>query len=128
MCFAPFLNALRPLDPNLKYCQFSWFFDFFIFGLEYFDYRNFDNFSFVGTKKKKKKSKKISLVSFILPMYPFVHHISFCNLLFVIFDQIPKFHLWDKKKDPQMNILRSRNFYHQKIWNLSFPTHFRTSS
>ena len=28
MCFAPFLNALRPLDPNLKYCQFSRFFDF----------------------------------------------------------------------------------------------------
>ena len=23
-----FLNALRPLDPNLKYCQFSRFFDF----------------------------------------------------------------------------------------------------
>ncbi len=35
MCFAPFLNALRPLDPNLKYCQFSRFF--------YFSFLDFDN-------------------------------------------------------------------------------------
>ena len=98
MCFAPILNTLRPLDPNLKYCQFSRFFDFW--------YLDFDdstieisttfhlwvsNFFFQKVSSKNSSRKKMRSISRL---------ILFSTSIFVFFLNFPyidvwtNFHLW----------------------------------
>ena len=98
MCFAPFLNALRPLDPNLKYCQFSRFFDF---GFLDFDHSTIEMSTiFHLWVQKIFFSKSITINLFQKKTSPLSRLILFSTLIFVIFlhfsyiDLWENFHLW----------------------------------
>ena len=95
MCFAPFLNTLRPLDPNLNFCQFS---RFLICRFWPFDHRNVDDFSFVSTKTKFQKvssynsfrNKNVRLTRIIL--FPTAILVFSPNFPYI--DLWANFHLW----------------------------------
>ena len=92
MCFAPFLNALRPLDPNLKYCQFSRFFDFWFLDLDNSTIKIstifhlwVPNFFFRKYHHKTLSEKK---------MLPLVCIISFPTAILVFSPNFPYIDLW----------------------------------
>ena len=92
MCFAPFLNALRPLHPNLKYCQFSRFFDFWFMDFDHSTIEMSTIFHlwvprifFQKVSSQTSSRKKWSQSSRL---------ILFSTLIFVIFLHFPYIDLW----------------------------------
>ncbi len=92
MCFAPCLNALRPLDPNLNFCQFSRFsiFDFWILTIRPSKFRRF----FICGFQIFCFQKVSSYTSSTNKMLRFVRIISFPTAILVFPPNFPYIDLW----------------------------------
>ena len=92
MCFAPFLNALQPQDPNLKYCQFSRFFEFWFIDFDHSTIKISTNFHLWVPKFFFHKVS--SWNSSRKKMWSLSRVISFPTAILVVFLHFPYIDLW----------------------------------